>query len=398
MANPGITATFSDLPTEMKANVFGYLRQNHDKRAVCLVSRTWKDIMAPMLWEVFKLRAASSLPGDLAYLLSPSNGVLAHVRTLSIHTDPGCINVFDTFPDFRIAVQLIIGALPRNCLSNVRFEFSIGMPILLGLLQSQQALETLQLRKLFPTEGSAIDSRLATHDSWITPTLRNIRRLQILGNKEDNNTYANSAYLLKNTPKLKVLVLHGFSTSHSLHDSYGNDAFGGPGQAVQALRLNYLKLQALSLRTYPASLFTSIDVSVLRGLCIVQCRKIGAFLTALVAGVSRVPDLRRLKILVHGSSSLSNAVVQAIEALVISASSLEKLLEQAPKLVNLAVNICPVDLGHVQYLGAKFKLFRQTDGKYLLGETESLLSRAVSRNIEISKYYEYSQHPALITA
>jgi len=45
MAGLGITATFSDLPTEMKAAIFANIHQNPHRKAVCLASREWRDIM-----------------------------------------------------------------------------------------------------------------------------------------------------------------------------------------------------------------------------------------------------------------------------------------------------------------------------------------------------------------
>jgi hypothetical protein len=131
--------------------------------------------------------------------------------------------------------------------------------------------------------------------------------------------------------------------------------------------------------------------------------------------------LRRLEITVASTSILSEDALEAIEALVTSTSSLrelwldvgkgrlidvaclaghgntlkslglaalsrtqdpyysalglDKLLVQAPKLVDLAISLCPINLGHVRHLGAKFKLFKQTGNNYLLSETEFLLVR-----------------------
>ena len=84
---PGVMATFSDLPTEMKAAVFAYIRPNRYRRAVCLVSREFRDVMGPLLWKTLRLRAATTLPGDLASLLSADNGVIAHVRFIDIDTE-----------------------------------------------------------------------------------------------------------------------------------------------------------------------------------------------------------------------------------------------------------------------------------------------------------------------
>jgi hypothetical protein len=151
-----------------------------------------------------------------------------------------------------------------------------------------------------------------------------------------------------------------------------------------------------------------------------ECDNVGAFLTALVPGASQVPALKRLE-MVSSLLPPSDASLQAIETLVTSTPSLQtlwldvgkgrlidvaclaghgntlkrlglaassrtqgpyysaldldKLLTQAPKLVDLAVSLCPINLGHVRHLGAKFKLFKQTGNDYVLSETEFLLVR-----------------------
>ncbi|CAN9344578.1 hypothetical protein AA0119_g7852 [Alternaria tenuissima] len=426
MADPGITATFSDLPTEMKATIFGYLRQNDHKKSACLVSRGWRDIMAPILWEHLTLEIATTLPGELACLLNPNDGVLAHVRSIDIRPGLDDPEEFELNSEFGIAFRLIFGALQKNCLSTLRFYIDISMTTLLSVLQSQQALETLRLQGLTSNGSLSNDLCLATHSSWVTPTLRNIRYLRVTVGDGEQNTYEHSAFLVKNTPKLKYLNSDGFVDP--LPDWYGNDALGEPGAATQSLQLDHLQLSWLDLETYPASLFTVIDFSVLRDLLVMECDNVGAFLTALVPGASQVPALKRLE-MVSSLLPPSDASLQAIETLVTSTPSLQtlwldvgkgrlidvaclaghgntlkrlglaassrtqgpyysaldldKLLTQAPKLVDLAVSLCPINLGHVRHLGAKFKLFKQTGNDYVLSETEFLLIRiAKHRNLQ----------------
>ncbi|CAI9631116.1 unnamed protein product [Alternaria burnsii] len=419
MADPGITATFSDLPTEMKATIFGYLQRNDHKKSACLVSRSWRNMMAPILWEHLTLRVATTLPGELACLLNPNDGVLAHVRSIDIRPGLDGLEKFELNSEFGIAFRLIFGALQKNCLSTLRFYIDISMTTLLSVLQSQQALETLWFATLPSYKDPSSNLFLTAHSSWLTPTLRNIKNLRIAIDDEDHNANENSAYLLKNTPKLNYLSLDGFNIF--LHDLYGNDAFGEPGATTQSLQLDLLRLGWLDLKTYPASLFTVIDFSVLRALSIVDCYNIGAFLTALVPGASQVPALKKLGISAHSSSHLSEATVKAIETLVTSISSLQdlwlnvgkgrlvdvaclagngnmlkrlvlatssrtqgpyysaldldKLLTQAPNLEHIAINLCPISLGHVRYLGTQFKLFQQNGNDYVFGETEPLLVR-----------------------
>ncbi|CAN9370735.1 unnamed protein product [Alternaria sp. RS040] len=421
MADPGITATFSDLPTEIKATVFGYLRRNDHKKSACLVSRSWRDIMAPILWKHLTLRVATTLAGELAFLLNPNNGILAHVRSIDIRAGRDGTTELVMDSELGVAFQFIFGALQKNCLSTLEFDIHISMTILLRVLQSQQALKTLRLRSLTSDASPNSNFGLSTHTSWVTPTLRNIKKLRIPIDDRKHSAYESSAYLLKNTPNLKELSLVGLRTKSTLHDLHGNDAFGGPGAATQTLQLKYFQLCWLNLKTYPASSFTVIDFSVLRELYVVYCREFGGFMTALVPGASKVPLLEKLEIIVTVSLTPSEADVQAIETFLTSTSSLQrlwldigkarlidvaclaghgntlkglglaassrtqgphystldldKLLTQAPKLMDLAISLCPINLGHVWHLGAKFKLFKQTGNDYVLSETEFLLIR-----------------------
>jgi len=79
----------------------------------------------------------------------------------------------------------------------------------------------------------------------------------------------------------------------------------------------------------------------------------------------------------HGNmlKSLGLAALSRTQDPYYSALELDKLLVQAPKLVDLAISLCPINLGHVGHLGAKFKLFKQTGNDYVLSETEFLLVR-----------------------
>ncbi|KAF7678914.1 hypothetical protein GT037_002662 [Alternaria burnsii] len=421
MADPGITATFSDLPTEIKATIFGHLRRNDHKKSACLVSRSWRDIMAPILWKHLILRVATTLPGELACLLNPNNGVLTHVCSVDIFAGRDGTTEFVMDSEFGVAFQFIFGALQKNCLSTLRFYIDISMTTLLRVLQPQQALKTLRLRSLLSDASLSSDLCLATHSPWVTPTLRNIKNLRVVIDDRVHNAYENSAYLLKSTPNLKELILAGLSISSSLHDNHGKDAFGGPGPGLQTLQLDCLQFHCLNLKKYPASLLTTINFSVLRALSVKNCRNIGAFVTALVSGASQVPALEKLEIIADPSSTPLNTNIQAIETLVKSISSLQRLwldvgkgrlidvaclvghgntlkrlglaassrtqgpyysaleldkvLVQAPKLVSLAISLCPIDLGHVEHLGAKFKLFKQTSNDYVLSEAEFLLIR-----------------------
>jgi hypothetical protein len=430
MASHSIAATFSDLPTEMKATVFAYIRQNTHRSAVCLVSRQCRDVMRPILWKTLYLKAATKSPGQLACLLSPDNGVLAHVRYIDILADAKSDSVLNSSPEFGAAVELIIGALKRDCLLGITFGTELDMSTVLNILQFQQSLQTLRFRYPLSAESPSISLSLVAHSSWVTPMLRNIQQLRIPisdgshESDENNKACENSAYLLNNTPKIKSLCLKGGTVLPSLvHRSRELDAFGGPytkGTAIQSLGLIELQLLRLDLETYPASIFAHINFHGLQFLSISKCRKVGAFLTALVVAVPQATLLRTLEISVRPKRTSMNTEIQAVEAVVASTSSLEKLwldvgkgraftlscldgkakslrqlallasskshvapyynsselgklLEQAPNLESLAINLCPVSLGPVRYLATEFKLSAQAEEGSDFDDIKSLL-------------------------
>ena len=119
--------------------------------------------MAPILWEHLTLEIATTLPGELACLLNPNDGVLAHVRSIDIRPGLDGLEKFELNSEFGIAFRLIFGALQKNCLSTLRFYIDISMTTLLSVLQSQQALETLRLQGLTSNGSLSNDLCLATH-------------------------------------------------------------------------------------------------------------------------------------------------------------------------------------------------------------------------------------------
>jgi hypothetical protein len=94
----------------MKANVFAYIRKKSYQAAVCLVSREWKDFMAPMLWEEIELEPETS-PIRLATILKPRNGTTPHIRRIFVlYSYVGMGSQCP--PAFETVIQLFIGALP----------------------------------------------------------------------------------------------------------------------------------------------------------------------------------------------------------------------------------------------------------------------------------------------
>jgi hypothetical protein len=87
---------FADLPPELVTNVFAFVcridcaqprrkltrrlqvRLKAHQRNVSLVSRAWKDIMYPLMWETFSNDMCSTSTKTLETLLHPDSGILRH--------------------------------------------------------------------------------------------------------------------------------------------------------------------------------------------------------------------------------------------------------------------------------------------------------------------------------
>jgi len=333
--------------------------------------------------------------------------------------------------EFGVAFKLILGALTRNCLVGIKFNMSTNLPTLLSILQSQQTLQTLCLRTILSTGNLSLGTSLTTHGSWVTPTLRNIQKLRITLLASDENRYKHSAFLLKNTPRLRSLCLACESgILPLLHDPLSkHDAFGGPytnGETFKTPELMKLQLKGLNLRTYPASIFAYIDFSRLHVLSISQCTNFGTFLTALVAAVPHAAVLSTLELSVYHKPGPMDT--QAIEAVVKSASALQKIcldvgsgcaisvpclarheaslrhlslvassqsgppphyssselgkiLNQLPNLEDLAINFPPISLGSVRFLAAKFKLPAQDEADPDFDEVSSFSESLVCKRL-----------------
>jgi hypothetical protein len=80
--------------------------------------REWRDIMAPTLWELLKVKTTTASSDKLVSLLHLQNGILPHVQALYITCELGEITA-DSRPEFEAIVQLIVTALPRTACANI---------------------------------------------------------------------------------------------------------------------------------------------------------------------------------------------------------------------------------------------------------------------------------------
>jgi hypothetical protein len=219
-------ATFSSLPTEMKANIFAFIRQDPHRAIMCVVSREWRDIMAPTLWESLKVKTTTASSDKLVPLLQPQNGILPHIRALYVTCDLEECGA-NPRPEFEVIVQLIVSALPRNKLRRCTSNPATSINLFLHILQCQQQLEVLCLTPI--SQGFMEDISIAAHPSWLSPTLAKVGAIGTTLQSGKSEAYKYSNYFVRNVPSLHCLSIRnteGFAPL--VHAADGIDAFGGP--------------------------------------------------------------------------------------------------------------------------------------------------------------------------
>jgi hypothetical protein len=115
-------ARFTDLPPEMVSNVFAFVQQTGDQKRACLVNRSFRDLVAPILWEVWGSSLLTDDPHKLGMLVSHNSNVLANVKAFTLLRGPD--------GDKRINAQqqslmTFVTALPRDKL--VKFASNVEL-------------------------------------------------------------------------------------------------------------------------------------------------------------------------------------------------------------------------------------------------------------------------------
>ncbi|KAI4638152.1 hypothetical protein J4E93_010462 [Alternaria ventricosa] len=156
-------ATFADLPPEMVGNVFAFIRSKSHQSSVCLVSRTWRDQIRPIMWEKIETDFRDASAPSLATLLHPQSGITGHIRELDI-----CESAKTTDGDYRAI--LVITAIPRDRLRRFESTCKVSALTFQVLLQSQRRIEDIDIGGSFSTPDQP------THESL---NLSNLKGLHI---------------------------------------------------------------------------------------------------------------------------------------------------------------------------------------------------------------------------
>ncbi|KAI4645487.1 uncharacterized protein J4E78_009399 [Alternaria triticimaculans] len=405
------SATFSDLPTELIVNVFAFIRQKKDQGIVCLVSRSWRELMAPILWEKLEFNLGDhqgSSPGrSLTTLLDPNSGILPHVRNL-------CFADF-TDEDAENRLESLILALPRDKLRIFQAYGDMQHEVFLQLLRSQTKLEKFYAVTPFTCLGSTSDYHYASREyrAWVASLTPELKEISLLLEREEEDeeeevekNHRNLQSFIDLYPSLERLNLSAdcdppISLQELLSLSPESRLFSN---------LTSIKMEAMSL--VPDALYQfshNFDVTSLEKLHLKDCSSMSLFFDSLSESYIETPGkLRELcirldngvedEVQVETTTSIENflkvccARLENLELHLSNGKLVDKscllphaetlrnviieksqygipdsqshyysgdevgvILRACTKLRGLAINLPPIDLGHITELGNEFQ-------------------------------------------
>jgi hypothetical protein len=397
---------FCNLPTEMKVNVFAFIRTKTDKRVVCLVSREWRALMVPMLWETLASTFRPTPSKSLAALLQPHSGILPHVKRVHVRSGNSPIAaVCDS--NVKATLQCLSTALPKQALRSFTSDLTLPASLLVQLLQSQPQLRNLSTRVKNPESDEPDELASVGGAPWLASSLTQLATLNVHVPSQSTLENYESRFLLENSTKITTLGLigQGGSTSAEVISRTVLDVPVAHDQGlIRTLGLTQLGFGGLCFATYSTTMFKSINFSALVTLRITSCRRVTPFLKALTVLYSESPcKLARLDVIIRAQrGNTHDAAMQATESLLqcvppleyiyvdiggdrlvstacllrhgptlrtlwlatgrtetpehLSSEDLNALIDGCPHLEQLATNLCPIDMGSIQCVGSDFTL------------------------------------------
>ena len=226
---------------------------------------------------------------SLSALLQPRNGILPHVRELRVSCDDSQIGE-SCSQDAETFVQLVVAALPRNCLKSFNSFLAVSSRFVLHLLQCHRKLESLFIIVGDSPHGtSLLKLDTASNALWLSPCLQNIERLATFITPGRMEQFYDSRFLIRNAPQLKELIVatHGKQLAQvHLSPDGTDDLFNAESQESTSSErrvLDLLGLCGLDFSARTSSLLSFINASALQSLQLSQCKNIGPLLIALAA-------------------------------------------------------------------------------------------------------------------
>ncbi|KAF2826081.1 hypothetical protein CC86DRAFT_466873 [Ophiobolus disseminans] len=174
--------TFSTLPTELKLNVFDFVRNPNDRARICLVNQEWWYLMGPVLWKRLNNSFDTLTSDALGALLQPDNGVLRH-----------------TLKEFRPRID-------------------------------------------YTSTVNPIGTSIAAHDSWSALALAGVHKLTTYLQRQNDESYITSGLFIKHAQQLKHLTIAAGPGVASVHSKrWTLCAFTGPTANPNSYRLQQLR-------------------------------------------------------------------------------------------------------------------------------------------------------------
>ncbi|KAF2640519.1 hypothetical protein P280DRAFT_507203 [Massarina eburnea CBS 473.64] len=314
MAQSRAPCSFSSLSTEMKENVFKFIRLTRDKSAVRLVNRDWRDISNSIFWGRFRTDAQDTALRSLDTLKDPSCTILSSIRQLVIMTN--IINNEKRAPD---SLRHLIAILPRDQLQS--FSCTIGLvdkATFKLLLQRQQKIEDL---RIFTTlKDSTQESDYLSLDE-IVSCLSKVRVLDLYF--WERKGVDHHRYIVRSLPNIKCVVLCQRGNRDPI------DHLQTPLETPRTFHITDLVLESFDFSNKPTKMLEVITVKSLTALYVTDIKDGATFLRDLMVSLS-APEggctpLRTLEITLHPQQNDPEDTIQAVEELLASFSGLENL-------------------------------------------------------------------------
>ncbi|KAF2676220.1 hypothetical protein K458DRAFT_437389 [Lentithecium fluviatile CBS 122367] len=410
MTLPDHPRGFSSLPTELKTKIFAFMRSLPDRKAVSLVNHQCRAIIAPALFETFMTDLQPTTTKTLDALLHPDSWILPQIRHLHLYVGESLSQTNEKAPE---ALKLLLSTLPKDQLlaywSNTRLDsITLGM-----MLQNHTKMKCLVTTLVYGKGNGSFD---ITQAAWLQCRLRELEGLALWVD-DVPASYATFRFFLNNAPKLEYLDIQpdfkGCLDFQAL--------LSGPESPPRLSTIRRLDLWKVDFSKAPAALAEHLDVLKLNTLALSGCRGVAPFLRCLAArfsaseGRGSSPALTTLELNV--SSAFAKDAMPAIEALLQSFRGLEWLwianlglllpdkkcfaqhkqslrylgvesgnlwnmsyyssvdmkyiLASCKRLETLAIQLPPIQLGHLHGLGDEFRL-RSPTSAYVKTEIETI--------------------------
>jgi hypothetical protein len=299
-----------------------------DLCSMCLVSRCWKNSVAPRLWETFKSDLRPTSKKTFGTLLHPQSGILPHIRALYTPHDLDQIHG-------EYNLRLLISAIPRDALRNFTSDLQISQTTLQPLLQSHRKLEALlTLLESFSMPQISGNGSSDQHMVWMKPLLSCVASLYfgaMSSLKNAERVRSDFRFLTSSNTVLEKLQLIGWDEDNGTDYLDLGQLVPDLKELITLSKLTLLRFHGVDLSASPKLLLGDSKPVALQKLMIDRCASIEPFLDALNDSLSSSSgQLSVVSIILENHTPDSDDTVATIERFLIG----------CPGLVDLELDVC----------------------------------------------------------